>query len=75
MEHGLTLKQRSPFPHTVVAELTNDLILYQPTREAFAQEGYETLIGANRVSPEGIERIVDTAAELLQELWERERGR
>ncbi len=71
VEHGLSIKQRSPFPHTVVAELTNDLILYQPTRAAMAQQGYETLIGANRVAIDGIERIVDTAVELLQELWER----
>ena len=31
VEHGLTIKRRSPFPHTAVAELTNDMILYQPT--------------------------------------------
>jgi neutral ceramidase len=69
VEHGLTIKERSPFPHTVVAELTNDLIMYQPTREAFEQQGYETLVGPNRVSIEGIEALVDTAVELLQELW------
>lgn len=71
VEHGLTIKQRSPFPHTVVTELTNDLIMYQPTRQAFEQQGYETLVGANRVSIEGIEQIVDTASDLLQELWDR----
>ncbi len=71
VEHGLTIKQRSPFPHTVVAELTNDLILYQPTRQAFEQQAYETLVGANRVSMTGIEQIVDTAGELLQQLWDR----
>jgi neutral ceramidase len=70
VEHGLNIKQRSPFPHTVVAELTNDLIMYQPTRQAFAQQGYETLVGANRISVDGIEQIVDTAGELLQQLWD-----
>ena len=69
VEHGLTIKRESPFPHTVVAELTNDLIMYQPTREAFEQQGYETLVGPNRVSMEGIEVLVETAIELLQELW------
>ena len=69
VEHGLTIKRRSPFPHTVVAELTNDLIMYQPTREAFEQQGYETLVGPNRVSMEGIETLVERAVELLQELW------
>jgi hypothetical protein len=52
-----------------VSELTNDLIMYQPTREAFAQQGYETLVGPNRVAMEGIERIVDTAVELVEVLW------
>jgi neutral ceramidase len=70
VEHGLSIKQRSPFPHTVVAELTNDLIMYQPTGAAFDQQGYETLVGANRVSLEGVEVIVNTAVELLEELWQ-----
>ena len=69
VEHGLSIKGRSPFRHTVVAELSNDTIGYQPTRRAFKEQGYETLVGANRVSLEGIEQIVDTAVELLQELW------
>ena len=69
VEHGLSIKRRSPFRHTVVSELTNDLILYQPTKEAFAQQGYETLVGPNRVAMEGIERIVDTAVELVEVLW------
>lgn len=72
VEHGLTIKKESPFPHTAVAELTNDVILYQPTREAFEQQGYETLVGASRVSIDGIEEIVGTAVALLKELWESE---
>jgi hypothetical protein len=74
VEHGLTIKRRSPFPHTVVAELTNDLIMYQPTREAFEQQGYETLVGPNRVSIEGIETLVETAVDLLHELWAQDAG-
>ncbi|MCC6456957.1 MAG: hypothetical protein IT328_18520 [Caldilineaceae bacterium] len=70
VEHGLDIKLRSPFPHTAVAELTNDLIMYQPTRRGFELQGYETLVGPNRVNMEGIEAIVDTAAELLDELWQ-----
>jgi hypothetical protein len=69
VEHGLTIKRRSPFPHTVVAELTNDLIMYEPTREAFEQQGYETLIGPSRVSIEGVEKLVETAIDMLHELW------
>ncbi len=74
VEHGLTIKRLSPFPHTIVAELTNDLIMYQPTQAAFAQQGYETLVGPNRVALEGIETIVNTAVELLTELWQAEEG-
>jgi hypothetical protein len=70
VEHGLDIKANSPFPHTVVAELTNDLVMYQPTRRAFELQGYETLVGPNRVSIEGIEMIVKTASDLLHELWQ-----
>jgi hypothetical protein len=70
VEHGLDIKTRSPFPHTAVAELTNDLIMYQPTRRGFELQGYETLVGPNRVAMEGIETIVNTAVELLDELWQ-----
>ena len=59
----------SPFPHTVVSELTNDWIGYAPTKQAFEHEGYESLAGVNFVSLEGIEMLVDTAVELLDELW------
>ena len=72
VEHGLSIKRRSPFPHTVVTELTNDMIMYQPTRAAFEQQGYETLVGANRVAMDGIEVIVNSAVELLEELWQAE---
>ncbi len=69
VEWGIEIKRRSPFPHTVVTELTNDSIGYQPDAHAFEQEAYETLIGANRVSLEGIRMLVDNAVELLEELW------
>ena len=70
VEHGLAIKAHSPFPHTIVAELTNDLIMYQPTRRAFELQGYETLVGPNRVSLEGIERMMRTTDDLLAELWQ-----
>lgn len=69
VEHGLSIKRRSPFPYTVVAELTNDLAMYLPTEAAFRQEGYEALLGPNRIALEGVERIVDTAVELAEALW------
>jgi len=71
VEDGLRIKGHSPFPHTIVAELCNDDIGYQPTRQAFPQQGYEPLVGATRVSADGIERIVGTTVDLLQALWAR----
>ncbi|HPA18785.1 MAG TPA: hypothetical protein PLU30_13625 [Verrucomicrobiae bacterium] len=70
VEWGISVKKRSPFPHTVLAELTNDCVGYEPTELAFQHQGYETLAGVNFVSPEGIQRLVDTAVELLNGLWE-----
>ena len=70
VEWGLSVKKRSPFPHTIVCELTNEWVGYEPTAQAFQHEGYETLVGVNFVSLKGIQTLVDTAVELLQELWE-----
>jgi neutral ceramidase len=75
VEHGLHIKAHSPFPHTVVAELTNDSVAYQPTEHAFELQGYETLVGANRINLDGIKTIVDTATVLLHELWQATQNR
>ena len=69
VEWGIAIKRRSPFPHTIVSELTNDWVGYEPTELAFQHEGYETLAGVNFVSPQGIQTLVDTAVELLEMLW------
>lgn len=69
VEWGISVKKRSPFPHTIVSELTNDSVGYEPTAQAFQHEGYETLAGVDLVSLEGIQTLVDTAVELLQTLW------
>jgi neutral ceramidase len=70
VEWGLAVKKRSPFPHTIMCELTNDWVGYEPTAQAFQHEGYEPLAGVNFVSLDGIQTLVDTAVELLQVLWE-----
>jgi len=69
VEWGLSVKNRSPFPHTIMCELTNDWVGYEPTAQAFQHEGYETLAGVNFVSLEGTQTLVDTAVKLLEELW------
>ena len=68
VEWGLDIKKRSPFPHTIVTELTDEAIGYEPTAQAFAHEGYEPLVGVNFVSLAGIQTLVDTAVELLQSI-------
>jgi len=69
VEWGLSVKQRSPFPHTIVSELTNEWIGYEPTAQAFQHGGYEALAGVDFVPLEGIQKLVDTAVDLLQGLW------
>ncbi len=71
VEWGISVKRRSPFPHTIVSELTNDWVGYEPTEQAFQHEGYETLAGTNFVALEGIQKLVDTSVDLLQELWKK----
>jgi len=74
VEWGISIKKRSPFPHTIVCELTNGWIGYEPTAQAFAHEGYEALAGVNFVPLEGVQKLVDTAVELLHQLWEKRKS-
>ena len=46
VELGLAIKQDSPFPHTVIAELANGAIGYIPSRRAYAQGNYEVVSAA-----------------------------
>jgi hypothetical protein len=66
VELGLAIKQDSPFPHTVIAELANGSIGYIPSRRAYAQGNYE-VISARCAEGSG-ERLVDAAAKMLKEL-------
>ena len=68
-EFGLELKRRSPSPHTLVVELANDAIGYLPTRESFAQGGYEVTVGSTLYAPGAGEQLADTAAAQLQRLF------
>jgi len=64
VEHGLRIKEESPFSYTLVAELSNDSIGYVPTAPAYDQGGYEP--NNSRVQPGSGERMVDAALELLR---------
>ncbi len=65
-ELGLAIKQDSPFPRTIIAELANGAIGYIPARRAYAQGNYE-VISARCAEGSG-ERLVDAAVRLLKEL-------
>ena len=72
IELGLAIKQDSPFPHTIIAELANGSIGYIPSRRAYAQGNYE-VVSARCAEGSG-ERLVDAAVKLLTELHVAEKG-
>ena len=66
---GLDIKNRSPFTHTLVAELANDWIGYLPNYEGHKLGGYQVWTGFHSYAEPGTgERIADAAVEMLQEL-------
>jgi hypothetical protein len=65
-ELGLAIKQDSPFPLTIIAELANGSIGYIPSRRAYAQGNYEVV--SARCEEGSGERLVDAAVKMLGEL-------
>jgi len=68
-QSGLEIKRRSPAPHTLVAELSNDAVGYVPPREAFQQGGYEPTLGSATFAEDSAERLVESAVEQLTHLF------
>lgn len=66
VELGLAIRGRSPFPHTLVVSLANDIDFYVPTRKAFEEGSYE--VSTSPYLPGGGERLVDEAVRLLESL-------
>ncbi|MHB8383916.1 MAG: neutral/alkaline non-lysosomal ceramidase N-terminal domain-containing protein [Candidatus Binataceae bacterium] len=66
VEFGLALRANPYFAHTLVAGYCNDLIGYVPTREAYAQGGYE--VETARVAAGTGEAMVADALALMREL-------
>lgn len=66
VELGLAIKQASPFPHTIIAELANGSVGYVPTKRAYAQGNYE-VVSARCAEGSG-ELLVERALKLLKEL-------
>ncbi|MFO0959329.1 MAG: hypothetical protein U0800_18170 [Isosphaeraceae bacterium] len=67
VELGLAIKQDSPFPHTIVAELANGAIGYIPSRRAYPQGNYEVV--SARCDEGSGEKIVASALRMLQESY------
>jgi neutral ceramidase len=68
VELGREIKQRSPFPRTLIVTLANDWIGYLPHRAAFEEGGYETIYASqSRLAPEAGEVLVEAATALLKE--------
>ena len=66
VELGLDVKKRSPFRHTVIAELANGSVGYVPTRRAYDQGNYEP-VSARCAAGSG-EKIAETAVRLLEQV-------
>ena len=68
VEIGLELKDRSPFPQTMVIGLANGRYGYLPTPEQHRLGGYETWLGTNWVQKDASVILVDNLTEMLAEL-------
>jgi hypothetical protein len=68
VEIGLELKQRSPFPQTMVIGLANGRHGYLPTPEHHLLGGYETWLGTNVVQQDASVILVKHLLEMLAEL-------
>jgi neutral ceramidase len=69
---GLDIKRRSPFRHTIIAELANDYVGYVGNADAYRLGGYQLWMGQHSWTERGTgEQFVDAAVELLQELHAR----
>src|SRR5205823_12547334 len=66
VELGLALKQDSPFPHPIIAELANGSVGYVPSRRAYSQGNYEVV--STRCAEGSGELLVDAARGLLKGL-------
>jgi len=68
VELGLTIKQNSPFPFTIVNEQSgNGTISYVPNRKAILEGGYEG--ESARFAPGGGEILVDAVIRILIDLF------
>jgi len=66
---GIEIKRRSPFTHTLVAELSNDWVGYIGDRKGYERGGYQMWMGHHSYCEVGTgEAIVDEIVGMLNEL-------
>ncbi len=65
-EIGLYIKSRSPYPYTIITELTNATLGYMPDRKAYMEGAYEVLV--SRVAPGAAETLAENVLRILNEL-------
>ena len=68
VEIGLDLKQRSPFPRTLLVELANGAFGYLPPPHQHELGGYETWLGTSKVEKEASVILTEHLLEMLEEL-------
>jgi neutral ceramidase len=68
VEIGLELKDRSPFPRTMVIGLANGRYGYLPTPEQHRLGGYETWLGTNQVEKDTSVILVDHLVDMMKTL-------
>jgi neutral ceramidase len=68
VELGLAIKKRSPYPQTIIAELSNGSIGYVPDRRSYAEGNYEA-VSARAAAGAG-EQLAEAATRLLKALYE-----
>jgi neutral ceramidase len=68
VEIGLDLKERSPFPRTMVMGIANGYNGYLPTPEQHKLGGYETWLGTNRVQEDASVILTNNLLDMLSAL-------
>lgn len=68
VEFGLSIKQRSPFPYTIICAYNDNSLQYIPTASAYLEGEYEIHGGWRYVAPGDGEKLADGALQALAEL-------
>ena len=71
VEIGLELKERSPFPQTLIVELANGAFGYLPPPHQHELGGYETWLGTSKMQKEASVILTDHLLEMLEYLKKR----